>query len=108
MPCSRPLIGSPGETFRFRITDVQNVLACVGRLRITGPNMGHSRDFTFAELQAGIAWELEAGMTYSLRIIVQPDDNAETTQITAQTSAGVDTCSRDGAGQIGEWTVDVL
>ena len=108
MPCARHLIGSPGETFRFRITAVANVLACVGRLRITGPTTGHSKDFTLAQLQAGIGWELDAEMSYTLRIIVQPGDPGEASQITAQTSAGESTCSRDGAGQIGEWTVDVL
>jgi hypothetical protein len=110
MPCARHLIGNPGDAFRFRITDVQNVLACVGRLRTTGPDTGQSRDFMLAELQAGIGWELEAEMSYTLRIIVQPDDPAETIQITAQNSFSptADTCSRDDAGQIAVWTIDVL
>lgn len=108
MPCARLMIGSPGELFRFRITDTENVLACVGRLRMTGPDTGHSRDFTLAELEAGIQWELQAEMSYSLRILVQPHDPAETIQITAQHSRGEDTCSRDGAGQIAVWTIDVI
>ena len=108
MPCSRHLIGKPGQTFQFRITDAQNVFAGVGRLRITGPTTGHSQDFPFAELQAGFDLQLEAAMSYTLRIIVQPQDPAETLEITAQTSAGVDTCSRNDAGEIAVWTIDVL
>lgn len=108
MPCFHPLVGSPGQTFRFRITDAENVLGCVGRLRTTGPDTGHTRSFTLSELQAGIGWQLEDDMSYSLRIIVQPHDSAETIQITAQTSAGEASCSREGEGQIAEWTIDVL
>ena len=108
MPCSRHLIGNPGQIFRFRITNVQNVLACVGRLRITGPATGHTQTFTLGELQNGIEWQLQDDMSYNLRIITQPDDPAESSRITAQTSAGEATCSRDGAGQIAEWTIDVL
>lgn len=108
MPCSRHLIGNPGQIFRFRITATDNVLACIGRLRVTGPNMGQSRDFTLAELQAGIEWELEPEMSYTLRIITQPEDSAETSKITANAGFGDETCSRDGAGQIAVWTIDVL
>jgi hypothetical protein len=105
MPCSRHQIGSPGETFRFRIMDAKNVRDGIGRLRETGPGIGDSRDFSFGELQDGVAWLLEERMSYSLRIVVTPIDAAEIIQITAQ--AG-DTCSRDGAGQIAEWLIDVL
>jgi hypothetical protein len=108
MPCARHRIGSPGENFRFRITGTQNVLACIGRLRITGPETGQSQDFTFKQLQDGIGWPLAPEMSYTLRIIVQPDDPSETIQIRTQTSGGEDVCSRDGAGQIAMWTIDVI
>ncbi len=108
MICAHPIIGSPGAIFRFQITGVQNVLACEGRLRITGPNTGHTDVFMLGALQAGIQWPLQAHMSYNLKILVQPHNSTQAIQISTQSSDGPDICSRADAGQIGEWTIDVL
>ena len=107
MPCSRHLIRHPGDTFDFRIVSDNNLFACFGRLRITGPVTGTSQDFSCDELHQGISIPLEAGMSYTLRVIVQPQA-AGVVSITSETSAGVEACSRDDAGEIGIWNIDVL
>jgi hypothetical protein len=109
MPCVRHVFASPGDSFSFQLTDLKNALACFGRLRITGPNTGHSEDFSLAQLQGGVGWVLAEGMSYTLRILVAlPQDPTQPIEITVQTSDGDGTCSRDGEGQIGVWTIDVL
>jgi hypothetical protein len=107
MPCVRHLIRDPGDTFDLQIASANNLFACLGRLRITGPATGTSRDFSCDELHGGIGIPLEAGMSYTLRVVVQPQ-GAGVVSITARTSAGMEACSRDGAGEIGTWTIDVL
>jgi len=60
------------------------------------------------ELQAGINRTLEPDMSYTLRIMVQPHDPQQPIQIRVQTSTDEDICRRDDAGQIAQWTIDVL
>lgn len=108
MSCTFQRLGNAGDTFRMRVTGTSNVIACVGRLRITDSGGGITRSFTLAELEAGIAWELAPDTTYTLRILIQPVDPDEASRVTFETVGKKEICSRVDAGQIAVWTIDVL
>lgn len=108
MSCTFHLVRDAGDSFRLRIVGMSNVIACVGRLRITGPSMGHTRNFTLAELEAGVGWELEGDTTYTLRVLTQPVDPMEASRVTFETAGKQVPCTRIDAGEIAIWKIDVL